>query len=299
MDISAKTDNQKCTLSFELKTRGQQQLRFIVVDPYKENTVYADAPITINEHGYFYIRMPISPKNALVRVFNVNHGNLKDDPTFNLRMKKDVLKTNLNAFNVYNSDITAYLTLISEFAENAGILSAGNRSVYLSDEPGTDGKHFRIDYVDVCRDEKGNELSTPARISTANKRVEFAQKHIINYTVPAIVAAGLHEFGHGYMVKEPTKNDIKRYMLKYKVNAKTAELLYNEMEADLNALRIYLGSGFSRKEAYRIFCKVFAGSPSKVNNIRYQAIEQFIIKFEKEPNINYQYYYIGENGEKS
>ena len=294
LDYKVDLNRRKCTLAFKFETGQPERLRIIVLDPLKPNTVYANGAITINKEGYFYVRMPISPKTAIIRVYNERNGANVKDPSFRFNMEVTTLKTNIQSFNVFNPRITSFLTFISEFADNAGILSAGNRSIYLSD----DAEH-RIDYVDVIRNEEGRELTTPGRISTVNKRIELARKHIITYTVPGIVAVGCHEFSHGDLVKDPTKAQLKSIMNAYKVNQKTAELIHHETEADLNGLRIYLGSGFSRKEAYRVFVKVFAGSPSKVNDIRCQIIENFILNFEKNPKINYSYYYIGENGEKT
>lgn len=272
MDIKLQPKRRKCTIAFEIETRQLEQIRIIVVDPEKKGAVYADGVFKVNGKGMYYVRMPISPKTALVRIYNIKNGNKQgSDGTFRFKAELIPLKTNLNAFNYHNVDTISFLQFLSEFAENKGILSAGNRSVYLSD----DGK-FRIDYVDTIRDDKGNVLNTPARISKINNRIEFSKSKISNYSIPAVIAIGLHEFGHGYLNND--KSD--------------------EIEADLNALRIYLGSGFSRKEAFNIFCKVFSGAKSELNSKRIDKIEQFIMRFEKEPTINYQYYYVGENGEK-
>lgn len=272
MDFKVKTKRQKCTIGFEIQTRKPESIRIIVLDPLKQGTVYANGCLQVKDKDYFYVRMPISPETVLVRVINDANGNIANDATFRFRNQLMTLKTNLNAFNYHNPDILSFINFMSEFAENAKILSAGNRSVYLSNDA-----KYRIDLVDEIKNEENKILNTPARISKVNSRIEFNRAKIINETVPAIMAIGLHEFGHGYLNKDKS----------------------NEMEADMNALRIYLGLGFSRKEAYRVFCKVFASAPSKINDLRMQKIEDFIMRFEKEPTINYQYYYVGENGEKA
>ena len=272
MDFPVETKRQKCTIGFMIETHKPENIRIIVIDPLKPNTVYANGSIVVTGKDYFYVRIPISPDKALVRIINDKNGNIKNDSTFRYQYKLMPLKTNLNAFNYHNPQILSFINFISEFANNAGILSAGNVSIFLSNDA-----EFRIHFVDEIKDENGNVFNTPARISKINNRIEFNRAQIANYTVPAIVAIGLHEFGHGYLNREKS----------------------NEIEADYNALRIYLGLGFSRKEAFRIFCKVFAGSPSRLNELRLQKIENFIMRFEKEPSINYQYYYVGENGEKA
>lgn len=271
MDFIEHTRHQKCTLAFEIETRKPESIRIIVVDPLKNDTVYANGCIAINGRSYFYVRMPITPEKVLVRIINDAHGNVKNDPTFRYRYQKVALKTNLNAFNYHNPIILSFINSMSEFAENAKILSAGDRSVMLSNDA-----ELRYDFVDVIKDENGNVLNTPARISKINNRIEFNRARIKDETVPGIFAIGSHEFAHGYLNK--VKSD--------------------EKEADKNGLRIHLGLGFSRKEAYRVYCKIFAGAPSKLNDERITEIENFILRFEKIPVINYQYYYVGENGEK-
>lgn len=68
----------------------------------------------------------------------------------------------------------------------------------------------------------------------------------------------LHEFSHVYM------NDN----------------VDDEVEADLNALLIYLGLGYPRIEAFEVFCKTFANAPTPQNKLRYDRIKNFIDKFD-------------------
>jgi hypothetical protein len=55
----------------------------------------------------------------------------------------------------------------------------------------------------------------------------------------------------------------------------------DEQEADMNALLIYLGLGYSRSEVKKVFLKVFANTPSDVNVQRYRdTIEKVINNFD-------------------
>jgi hypothetical protein len=73
----------------------------------------------------------------------------------------------------------------------------------------------------------------------------------------------LHEFSHYYL-----NTDIS-----------------DEVEADLNALTIYLGLGYPIKEAYAAFGQTFIGSPTPLNKNRYDIINTFIKDYIEEYNI--------------
>ncbi|MDP1745289.1 MAG: hypothetical protein Q8L90_06925 [Bacteroidota bacterium] len=274
MDFPIDTDNKKLTLLFEVETRQPESIRTIVFDPEKPNTVYANGRVKINGKDVFYVRMPQSPKKAMVRIYNerigVNGNSGKG--TFKFNSKILPLKTKLTAFNYLNPDIINFVAFAQEFCENAGVYSAGNLSVRLSDNA-----KFRIHYVDYIKNPDGSTVNTPARISKISKRIETSKVFFLKETVPARMAMMLHEFSHGY--------------LNYNME--------NEMEADYNALKIYLGLGYPRKEAWHVFTEIFNNRGTKQNRERWAKIKQFLNEFENQKNINYNYYYVGENGEKS
>jgi len=269
MDFKIDTDNKKLALYFEIETKQPESIRTIVFDPFKPNTVYADGKVIINGKDVFYVRMPQSPKTAMVRIFNERLGSKgqTEISTFRFKCKILPLKTKLTAFNYLNPDIINFVALAQEFSENAGIYSAGNLSVRLSDN----GK-FRINYVDYIKNNKGVTISTPARISKISKRIEVSKMFFINSTVPQRMAILLHEFGHGFLNQN----------------------MANEMEADYNALKIYLGLGYPRKEAYHVFTKVFNHANNVKNRERWSKIKRFLYEFESQKEINYEYYYKGE-----
>ena len=62
----------------------------------------------------------------------------------------------------------------------------------------------------------------------------------------------------------------------------------NEVEADLNALTIYLGLGYPRIEAFEVFAQTFMNAPTDQNEVRYNKIKQFIDEFEKQNTFLYE-----------
>lgn len=256
MDIIFNSKKQPCTLAVTIKTNGKQNMHLIVRDAYKPFTVYTDRTKYMNGTGILYVRMPQSPEKAIVEVYNQNNGNLpkmQDDNTFRLvDIKKQELKRKFSV-NGLSSNVRGFVKFAQWFCENAGILSAGN-SVYISDD-----NRFRIDYVDIIRDRvSGKPKSTPARISQSTGVIEISKHLFKTYTIPMRMAILLHEFSHFYINK----------------NAK------DEVEADLNALLIYLGLGYPRIEAHYAFLKVFINAPSDQNLVRHKKLSAFIDNFE-------------------
>jgi ferritin len=85
-----------------------------------------------------------------------------------------------------------------------------------------------------------------------------------NYTIPMRIDILLHEFSH-----------------KYK-NPKIGLEISNEIGADINALYIYLGLGFSKIDAICVFGNVFLKAQSSGNQERMRKIMDYINKFENQ-----------------
>jgi len=148
------------------------------------------------------------------------------------------------------SKVSSFVKLAQEFSERLAILHEGT---YLSDD-----RKFRIDLFNQIK-EAGRVIVTPARISNVNGRIEISKDHFRTYTVPMRMAILLHEFSHFNL------NKVQK----------------DEIEADLNALKIYLGLGYPIIEAHMSFLNVFKGTPSEQNKERYQYIKHYIDNFDK------------------
>jgi hypothetical protein len=86
-------------------------------------------------------------------------------------------------------------------------------------------------------------------------------------TVPNRMAILLHEFSHIF------------------VN----ENMDDEVEADLNALNIYLSLGYPRIEAFEVFTQTFIDTPTDENKVRFDYIKNFIDDFDNNTvNFNYE-----------
>jgi|TARA_R110001592_G_scaffold20489_15_gene83111 hypothetical protein len=260
MNLLFKTKGEALTLMIEVATNGPQKIQVEVKDLNKANTYYTNRHSNINGTDRFFVRMPLSPYESLISIYNKTNGNLKQgqDPTFKV-VKVDArpLDRKLDCVNWENPKIRDFVHFAQQFSENSGILSAGkfpNGSTYISDEG-----NFRIDYFDDIRTKRGLVIQTPARISQSKGIIQVSRVHFDKFTVPMRMAILLHEFSHYYL----------------------NENMEDETEADLNGLLIYLSLGYPRIEAYQSFLTTFKDTPTPQNKERFDILHQFITNFER------------------
>lgn len=265
MRIPIVTNHQPVILSFKIKTNGKLPLRVRVADAFKPNTNYTDRTGNVIGERTFYVRMPRTPETVLAQIYNplFPETDPRADQGFEIVDKQILpLDTYPDTYNSQNDLIKCAIKFVQDFSERAGIYSAGEiGSVYKSD-----CGRFRIDYLNEIHDRKtGAPLATPARISQDRGIIEVSKKHFLQYAVPYRVAILLHEVSHFYL------ND----------NA------HSEIEADLNALKIFLGLGYGYIDGENAFIQVFQGTPSDQNKERHQILHNFIMDFEQRHN-NYK-----------
>lgn len=256
--------------SFELKLtiKAKNNIRVIIkaVDSNKQNTFYIQRKPEIKAGSRtIKLKFPLSPKEMILQVYNPQNGNqpIGEDESFEItNMEVTELKP-CNQKIWLNKQDREFLKFLAFFAENAKNLKSGNSRLnpqtYLSN-----GREFRIDYYDEIYDSKSKQfISTPARIHHDHGLIEFSKKQIWNYSVPMIMIIGLHEYSHFYK------------------NRQMGKAISNETAADINALYMYLGMGFSAMESQYAFLNVFKDANNKFNHKRYKIITDFTTKFEK------------------
>lgn len=261
MNIDIPSNNLPFQLDVKVESEGNVPVRVIALDPYKPSTKYYDFGGNVNGDKIFNLRFPVSPKLMKLVIFNMENGDMPygDDNSFKV---SDVKVKKLKTYDVWwNQDTKNFYNFAVEFAENAGILTSGDKKphMYRSD----DGK-FTIDYYDMIYDKVEKKvLSTPARIGHTSGIIEVSSVKFKDYTVPMRLVILMHEFAHKYL------------------NPKSKKPIGYETGADIHGLYIYLGKGWSPIEAHRAFLRVFENSKSKANHKRYKILRDFIDKFEK------------------
>jgi hypothetical protein len=204
--------------------------------------------------------MPVSPKTALIYVYNEDLGNMTtgQDKSFEVdSISKEMLEKKLDVIDFGNPLVRSFVNFCTRFCYNAGSLSSGT---YVSDD-----KKFVIKYLATIED-NGQEQTTPARIELNTGVIEVSKKQFVNFTIPNRMAILLHEFSHVYLNNNQD----------------------DEVEADLNGLLIYLGLGYPRIEAFEVFASTFMNAPTEQNKMRFDKIKNFIDNFENHNTYMYE-----------
>ena len=242
------------TIRIPIRTRQPEKMTIKVYHSHKPYTYYFDTSASISGTDAFMVNIPKIPDEVYIEIYNDRNGHLQNDNSFRIGAISVIpLVPKFGIEKIMDKNVSSFAKFSDDFSENAGILSAQN-SIYIS----PDGK-FRINYVDVIKDMQGNPLPTPARINSKTKIIEIAKKYYLGYTVPGRKAINWHEFSHLWR------------------NFNAAD----EVEADKNAIMIYLGMGNPKIEAFNVFLKVFKNRPSDGNVNRYNEIYGFIKNFDK------------------
>ena len=263
MLIKVPSNNLPFQLELTITTNHKIPLRIVAKDPKKPASKYYDRCPVVDGERKFTLHFPVSPKMLSIYIFNEENGDLPygEDGSFEV---KDVKIEKLREFDVWwNQDTKNFYKFAVNFVQNAGILSAtrkdGSPSIYRSD----DGK-FTIDYYDNITDRNSGEIiNTPARISHGSGIIEISKNKFLDYTIPMRLVILLHEFGHKYL------------------NPKMNRSIDYETGADISALYVYLGKGWSPFEANKSFLNVFRKANSDSNHKRFKIVRDFIYKYDR------------------
>jgi len=237
-------------LKVTVKTDKPQNIALKVYNDSQKDTYFMDRTKMINGTEDLFVRMPMSPYTTTIKIFNVANGDQRKgvDKTFDvISVKQEELEKTLGRTKMDIPIVKNFVSFAQKFAYNAGWIAPKDYNSVVGG--------FKIEYLPFITNlQTGQKMSTPARVSTKNGRIQVSQEAFVPMTVPMRMAILLHEFSHYYL-----NSDIS-----------------NETEADLNGLTIYLGLGYPIREAYAAFGDTFVGHPSAQNKIRYDIINKFI-----------------------
>jgi len=240
------TRNKPVVIKCNIGTPRKGKVRIIAYNPQKRGAVYLDRWKTIQNNERLDIRLPHSSEFIIVKIIPMQQGlqNIKLN-----KLKVSKLNQVAKCYKV-GTKTKEFIQFAKEFSDNLAILHPGT---YYSDK-----KRFRIDLFDIIKNE-GRISNTPSRISNTTGRIEVSKKHFLKFTIPMRISILLHEYSHFYLNKNQ----------------------HDEIEADLNGLKLYLGMGYPYIEAHKSFLHTFMKNPSKENEIRYKYIKTFADNFEK------------------
>jgi hypothetical protein len=249
------TENRALCLTVDIKCEGKCLFRVVATDS-KPKSKYADRTIEVDGFRTVYLSFPVSPKKIKVRVEPVKNAQKVDNYIVNI--KESELKT----YDIHtDQDTKEFLQLAVFFSQVSGFETASPNGRLFS----TKDRKFNIRYFPAIVDFATNKvLNTPARIGHQTGTIETAKVKFDSYTIPMRMIILLHEFSH-----------------KYK-NPKMGLEISNEVGADINALYIYLGLGFSKVDAIYVFANVFLKAQTRSNVHRMRKIMEYIKRFENE-----------------
>lgn len=260
MEYIIGTDGRPCTLEIKIRSLSAARLHLVVWDKNQASTVLTDRPLIChpNDEKVWEVPMPVCGQNLLISVWDEANpnGQLSDSGATIQDIRLTRLKTYPLAIDWGNPKMGQAIKLGKKFCYNLGWLPANEQGkAYCSPD-----KSLKIILFPELQDPKsGKESVTPMRISQWTKVMEASQKMCVPYSVPGRAVMFFHEFCHEYENHDPTW----------------------ELEADLNGLSIYLGLGFSRYEALKIYQDIFYKVDTDANIGRLTHIEDFINNFEK------------------
>lgn len=261
MQQAINTDNRTLCLYITIKCTGKRVFRCIASDYGRANSRYADRAISVDGERTIYFSLPVTPKTMNLEVFDVNDKNAID---FSVDLSEQPLKT----YAVWlDEDTREFLKLCLFFSQVAGFKTVNGAPPASPTGRmfATADNKFAIKYFEVIKDFMTNTvLSTPARIGHTSGIIETSAIKFRPYTLSMRVMILLHEYSHKYR------------------NPKMGLAINNEIGADINALYIYLGLGFSKVDAIYVYANVFLKAQTPGNIKRMRKIMDYIQRFEAE-----------------
>lgn len=249
------SNNKETALFVTIKCPGKKHFFLYAEENGKDNSLYAKREMIVQGERTIYFSFPLTPKKMNIVVRNMTDNN---DKNFTVTIEERPLKK----YNIWLDEETKdFLNLNFFFSQTCGFTPADPKGTLF--QSADDKFHIRL--FPVIRDAlSGNAMSTPARIGHTSGNIDAAKNKMDKYTFAERVIINQHEFSHKYR------------------NPKMGLAIENEKGADVNALYVYLGLGFSKIDAINVFANVFLKAQSPSNTERMRNIMDFIVRFENE-----------------
>lgn len=247
-------ETNKRPISLNVSIKCEKKCRFRVqAVGVNVNTKYADRTIEVEGYRTIYLSFPVSPEKVRVIVTALDNSS-----NFMVDVKEKTLKT----YEIHmDQETSQFVKFAQTFSEQAGYEQASPKGRWFKTKDG----RFKLQFYPFITDPRtGKASTTPARIGHNSGKIDVSKFHFDRYTIPMRMCILLHEYSHVYR------------------NPKIDLEIDNEIGADLNALYIYLGLGYSKVDAIYVFANVFLKAQTDGNMQRMRKIMEYIKKFENE-----------------
>jgi hypothetical protein len=248
------SNNREIALRVTITSPSKKRFYIVASNKGKENSKYAKREAIVEGSRIVTLSFPVTPQTMMLGIYNMAD---KNDANFQVEYEEVPLKT----YQVWIDQQTKdFMKLNLFFSQGCGFSQASPQGRVFSTSDG----EFNILYYPVIKNGLDSKpLSTPARIGHSTGNIEVAKNKFDRYTVAERVVILLHEYSHKYR------------------NPKLGLAISNETGADINALYIYLGMGFSKIDAINVFANVFLKANTPSNVLRMRKIMDYIQKFEQ------------------
>jgi len=247
--------NRKFSIVMQITTPSPKKIRVWAEHTGKPNSKYVDREIEVSGKRSITMSFPISPDNLFIGA--ANSANVNDS-----EFEVVLIETPLHDYNIWiDAGTDQFLQMSEKFCQLCGYVPATPTGRMFKNST----EKYRIKFMDMIKDFRTNKvLNTPARIGHKSGIIEISKAKFNQYTIPMRMMIILHEYCHVYK------------------NPKIGVEIENETGADINALYIYLGLGFSKIDAICVFANVFLKAQTQGNIERMRKIMDYIAKFENQ-----------------
>lgn len=234
-------------LQLDVTTDEPRELFVSCYDRDKPERVYLKRTINVDGNGRFYLNMPLTPKRLKIALYDNGFRLFSRNNTFHVnnfkRVKLRTAPLRLSSHSKY------FKNFAEDFCQQIYDIDPG---VY----PAKDGS-FRFQ---VFSNIPGT--STPARIAFENtvmkggmgKPIQVRKNDVqidkgvfTSMTLPRNLLVLLHEYSHNFLSDDPS----------------------SEIEADKNALSIYLASGYPFVEAIYTYTNILNANDNNVQRVEF------------------------------
>lgn len=237
--VTVETKNIPMILEVRVNSNVYANVQVYVLKPEYENTAIVCREMRFRGSFVFKLMLPINGDKVVVVA---RDKNTNDEKPKIVSVERSHLETNIPQ-ELYNNP------LIPEFIQHALEFSLRASFLPLGDYNSKKG-NIKIKLVDsleaLDKDGVVRKTKSVARVDSKTRVIEVSKQNFKNYTVSGRFAILCHEFAHVYMNKDK----------------------HNEEEADKNAMKIYLGLGFSRVDLLTTWIKVYKNADNPENRKR-------------------------------
>lgn len=240
-------------LVITIKCRGTRKFQVYAEDTGRKNSKYADREIRVTKTRTIFFSLPVTPKELTICCHDKRNQGARD---FEVLIEEAPLVT----YDIwYGQGTQDFLDLAVYFSQVCGFMKANKDGRVFA----TNDDAYKIKYYPVIIDMKSQRaMNTPARVGHTTGNIDVSKIKFDRYTFAMRMIILLHEYCHVHK------------------NPRIGLEISNEIGADLNALYIYLGLGFSKVDALYVYANIFLKAQTKGNIERMRRIKDYIKRFE-------------------